>query len=152
MIDLKNIYKEKQLNDSSYLIEKEKKLEEIADVINSLDIDDKAKILEEIKNNLYKENMSNLYNEFMKALEIREKMFIKEKRERKEETIKEMEEKKKDDENNLLYSYIELKTSKNNNSSEIVIHEDEQEDDENKENTDNKFTVNIGYLETEETY
>ena len=152
MIDFKNIYKEKQLNDSSYLIEKEKKLEEIADVINSLDIDDKAKILEEIKNNLYKENMSNLYNEFMKALEIREKMFIKEKRERKEETIKEMEEKKKDDENNLLYSYIELKTSKNNNSSEIVIHEDEQEDDENKENTDNKFTVNIGYLETEETY
>ena len=152
MIDLKNIYKEKQLNDSSYLIEKEKKLEEIADVINSLDIDDKAKILEEIKNNLYKENMSNLYNEFMKALEIREKMFIKEKRERKEETIKEMEEKKKDDENNLLYSYIELKTSKNNNSSEIVIHEDEQEDDDNKENTDNKFTVNIGYLETEETY
>ena len=152
MIDFKNIYKEKQLNDSSYLIEKEKKLEEIADVINSLDIDDKAKILEEIKNNLYKENMSNLYNEFMKALEIREKMFIKEKRERKEETIKEMEEKKKDDENNLLYSYIELKTSKNNNSSEIVIHEDEQEDDDNKENTDNKFTVNIGYLETEETY
>ena len=152
MIDLKNIYKEKQLNDSSYLIEKEKKLEEIADVINSLDIDDKAKILEEIKNNLYKENMSNLYNEFMKALEIREKMFIKEKRERKEETIKEMEEKKKDDENNLLYSYIELKTSKNNNSSEIVIHEDEQEDDDKKENTDNKFTVNIGYLETEETY
>ena len=152
MIDFKNIYKEKQLNDSSYLIEKEKKLEEIADVINSLDIDDKSKILEEIKNNLYKENMSNLYNEFMKALEIREKMFIKEKRERKEETIKEMEEKKKDDENNLLYSYIELKTSKNNNSSEIVIHEDEQEDDENKENTDNKFTVNIGYLETEETY
>ena len=152
MIDFKNIYKEKQLNDSSYLIEKEKKLEEIADVINSLDIDDKAKILEEIKNNLYKENMSNLYNEFMKALEIREKMFIKEKRERKDETIKEMEEKKKDDENNLLYSYIELKTSKNNNSSEIVIHEDEQEDDDNKENTDNKFTVNIGYLETEETY
>ena len=152
MIDFKNIYKEKQLNDSSYLIEKEKKLEEIADVINSLDIDDKAKILEEIKNNLYKENMSNLYNEFMKALEIREKMFIKEKRERKEETIKEMEEKKKDDENNLLYSYIELKTSKNNNSSEIVIHEDEQEDDDKKENTDNKFTVNIGYLETEETY
>ena len=152
MIDFKNIYKEKQLNDSSYLIEKEKKLEEIADVINSLDIDDKAKILEEIKNNLYKENMSNLYNEFMKALEIREKMFIKEKRERKEETIKEMEEKKKDDENNLLYSYIELKTSKNNNSSEIVIHEDEQEDDDNKENPDNKFTVNIGYLETEETY
>ena len=152
MIDFKNIYKEKQLNDSSYLIEKEKKLEEIADVINSLDIDDKAKILEEIKNNLYKENMSNLYNEFMKALEIREKMFIKEKRERKDETIKEMEEKKKDDENNLLYSYIELKTSKNNNSSEIVIHEDEQEDDDKKENTDNKFTVNIGYLETEETY
>ena len=152
MIDFKNIYKEKQLNDSSYLIEKEKKLEEIADIINSLDIDDKAKILEEIKNNLYKENMSNLYNEFMKALEIREKMFIKEKRERKDETIKEMEEKKKDDENNLLYSYIELKTSKNNNSSEIVIHEDEQEDDDKKENTDNKFTVNIGYLETEETY
>jgi hypothetical protein len=150
--DLKNISKEINNNDSCFLNEKEKKLEEIADVINSLDIDDKEKILEEIKNNLYKENMNNLYNEFMKMLDLREKIFNKEKRERKNETIKEMEEKKKDDENNLLYSYIELKTSKNNNSSEIVIHEDKHEDDENKDNTEKTFTVNIGYLETEETY
>ena len=151
MEDLTNISKEKEKedNDNSYSIEKEKKLEEIADVINSLDIDDKTKILEEIKNTFYKKNENNLYNEFIKILEKREKIFNKEKIERKNETIKEMEDKKKNDENNLLYSYIDLK---NNNSSEIVIHDDEQTNNKNEEISDKSFTVNIGYLETEETY
>ena len=151
MEDLTNINKEKEKedNDNSYSIEKEKKLEEIADVINSLDIDDKTKILEEIKNTFYKKNENNLYNEFIKILEKREKIFNKEKIERKNETIKEMEDKKKNDENNLLYSYIDLK---NNNSSEIVIHDDEQTNNKNEEISDKSFTVNIGYLETEETY
>ena len=151
MEDLTNISKEKEKedNDNSYSIEKEKKLEEIADVINSLDIDDKTKILEEIKNTFYKKNENNLYNEFIKILEKREKIFNKEKIERKNETIKEMEDKKKNDENNLLYSYIDLK---NNNSSEIVIHDDDQINNKNEEISDKSFTVNIGYLETEETY
>ena len=150
MEDLKNINKEKEKEDinNSYSIEKEKKLEEIADVINSLDIDDKTKILEEIKNTFYKKNENNLYNEFIKILAKREKIYNKEKIERKNETIKEMEVKKKHDENNLLYSYIDLK---NNNSSEVIF-EDEQTNNINEETTDKSFTFNIGYLETEETY
>ena len=79
-------------NDISYLQlyikkkEKEKKLEEIADVINSLDNDDRIKILDEFKNIFEVPKYHDLYNEFMEILKKRERKFNEEKREKKKET------------------------------------------------------------------
>ena len=81
-------------NDISYLQlyikkkEKEKKLEEIADVINSLDNDDRIKILDEFKNIFEVPKYHDLYNEFMEILKKRERKFNEEKREKKKETYK----------------------------------------------------------------
>ena len=142
--DLKKLSKEN--NDINFQNEKEKKLEEIADVINSLDSDDKTKILEEIKNIFYNKNgNNNFFNEFMNILQKRVKIFNKEKQERKNLTIQEIENKKKEDENNLLYSY-------NNNSSEIALFGVENNKIKEENNETKSFTVNLGYLETEETY
>ena len=133
----------------------EKKLEEIADVINSLDKDDKIKILAEIKNNYDLPNENNLYNKFIKIFEKRKKIYNEQKLQKKKESKKEIEDKKKEEENNLLYSFLDLK-EKNNNSSDIVIYSEnalESNNDNIKENNiDKNFTFHIGYLETEETY
>ena len=136
---------------------KEKKLEEIADVINSLDRDDKMKILAEIKNNFDLSNDNNLYNKFMNIFEKRKKIYNEQKLQKKKESKKEIEDKKKEEENNLLYSFVDLK-EKNINSSDIVIYSEnenvpESNNDNIKDNSiDKNFTFHIGYLETEETY
>ena len=136
---------------------KEKKLEEIADVINSLDRDDKMKILTEIKNNFDLSNDNNLYNKFMNIFEKRKKIYNEQKLQKKKESKKEIEDKKKEEENNLLYSFVDLK-EKNINSSDIVIYSEnenvpESNNDNIKDNSiDKNFTFHIGYLETEETY
>ena len=136
--------------------EKEKKLEEISDVINSLNTDDKIKILEEIKKNFDNPNDNNLYNEFIEILEKRERRFNEEKREKKNETYKEIEDKKESEDNNLLYSFIDNKNEKNNNSSDIVNFSEDAFDiitNINNENADNKgFTFHKGNLETQEIY
>ena len=114
--------------------------------MNSLDSDDKAKILEEIKNIFYNKNgNNNFFNEFMNILQKRVKIFNKEKQERKNLTIQEIENKKKEDENNLLYSY-------NNNFSEIALFGVENNKIKEENNETKSFTINLGYLETEETY
>ena len=132
--------------------EKEKKLEEIADVINSLDNDDRVKLLDEFKNIFEDPKYHDLYNEFIEILKKRERKFNEEKREKKKETYKEIEEKKENEENNLLYSFVDIKGDKNNNSSDIVnFSEDAVESSNNK--CENKiFTFHKGNLETQEIY
>ena len=136
---------------------KEKKLEDIADVINSLDRDDKMKILAEIKKNFDLPNDNNLYNKFMDIFEKRKKIYNEQKLQKKKESKKEIEDKKKEEENNLLYSFVDLK-ERNINSSDIVIYSEnenipESNNDNVKDNSiDKNFTFHVGYLETEETY
>ena len=112
-------------------------MEEIIDVINSLNIDDKLKILEEIKNN-------KLFNKIIEILEKREKKYNEEKKERKKVAFKEIEEKRKNDENNLLYSLVNSITEKNDSL--------DLESNDNKENIKHKFTIFKGNLETVEIY
>ena len=147
-------------NDISYIDlykrqkEKEKKLEEISDLINSLYIDDKLKILEEIRKNFDIPKNNDLYNEFLEIFEKKERRFNEEKREKKKETYKEIEEKKEDEEMNLLYSYNDVIVEKNN-SSDIVNYSEDAFDSSNKirEISGNKnFTFHKGNLETEEIY
>ena len=145
-------------NDISYLQlytkkkEKEKKLEEIADVINSLDNDDKIKILDEFKNIFEEPKYHDLYNEFIEILKKRERKFNEEKREKKKETYKEIEEKKESDENNLLYSFVDVKTDKNNNSSDIVNFSEDAVESTNNKYENKLFTFHKGILETQEIY
>ena len=141
---------------------KEKKLEEIADIINSLDDDDKNKIIEEIKKNFDDDKENNLYNELMNIIEKREKKYNEEKRVKKKETIKEIEEQKDNEENNLLYSIIADKNENANNNSFDIVNVGEYyiddynnniNNEQNKENNEvNIFTFKKGYLETEEIY
>ena len=145
-------------NDISYLQlyikkkEKEKKLEEIADVINSLDNDDRIKILDEFKNIFEVPKYHDLYNEFMEILKKRERKFNEEKREKKKETYKEIEEKKENEENNLLYSFVDIKTDKNNNSSDIVNFSEDAVESTNNKYENKLFTFHKGILETQEIY
>ena len=134
--ELKN-YIIEDLNRINEISEKEKELEEIIDVINSLNIDDKLKILEEIKNN-------KLFNKIIEILEKREKKYNEEKKERKKVAFKEIEEKRKNDENNLLYSLVNSITEKNDSL--------DLESNDNKENIKHKFTIFKGNLETVEIY
>jgi hypothetical protein len=134
--ELKN-YIIEDLNRINEISEKEKELEEIIDVINSLNIDDKLKILEEIKNN-------KLFDKIIEILEKREKKYNEEKKERKKVAFKEIEEKRKNDENNLLYSLVNSITEKNDSL--------DLESNDNKENIKHKFTIFKGNLETVEIY
>lgn len=77
------------------------------DVLNSFDVNDKARIVEEIKNNFDSPKINNLYNRFMKILSKKERQFDKEKRKVKKDTINEIE-KEKNNDNSLLYSIIKI--------------------------------------------
>ena len=136
--------------------EREKKLEDIANIINTLHNDDKIKILDEIKKNFDNPNDNILYNEFLEILEKRTRKFNEEKRNRKKETFEEIEENKKNNEDTLLYSLIDVKGEKNydsmdsmNMSQEVL----ENKDNKIEENNDDlMFTFPKGFLETQEIY
>ena len=152
--DLKKINEEETNDISRNSIEKyhqekenEKKLEEIADVINSLDGEDKNKIIDEIKNNFdVPSKKNNIYNRFMKVLIKRERQFDTEKIKKQKEAIKEISDIKKSS-NTLLYSFID---EKNYNDSSDFVNLDKTADME--EIKDNKWTHRIGKWETEEIY
>ena len=152
--DLKKINEEETNDISRNSIEKyhqekenEKKLEEIADVINSLDGEDKNKIIDEIKNNFdVPSKKNNIYNRFMKVLIKRERQFDTEKIKKQKEAIKEISDIKKSS-NTLLYSIID---EKNYNDSSDFVNFDKTADME--EIKDNKLTHKIGKWETEEIY
>lgn len=152
--DLKKINEEETNDISRNSIEKyhqekenEKKMEEIADVINSLGGEDKNKIIEEIKNNFdIPSKINNIYNKFMKVLAKRERQFDTEKRKKQKEAIEEISDIKKSS-NTLLYSFID---EKNYNDSSDFVNFDKTADME--EIKDNKLTHKIGKWETEEIY
>ena len=95
--NLEKISEEEKNNELSnvdkYLKEKddEKKCEEIIDVINSLVLSDKNKIIKNIKNNFDKPKDNNLFIKFMKMLKRKEKIFDNEKRKRQEQALDEIE-------------------------------------------------------------
>ena len=136
--------------------EREKKLEDIANIINTLNNDDKIKILDEIKKNFDNPNDNILYNEFLEILEKRTRKFNEEKRNRKKETFEEIEENKKNNEDTLLYSLIDVKGEKNYDSmdsmnmSQEVLENKDNKIEEN--NYDLIFTFPKGFLETQEIY
>ena len=110
-------------------------MEEIADVINSLDGEDKNKIIDEIKNNFdVPSKKNNIYNRFMKVLIKRERQFDTEKIKKQKEAIKEISDIKKSS-NTLLYSFID---EKNYNDSSDFVNLDKTADME--EIKDNKLT------------
>ena len=99
---------EKQDNISNidkYLKEKdnEKKCEEIIDVINSLVLSDKNKILKNIKNNFDKPKNNNLFIKFMKMLKKKERIFDNEKRKRQEEVLDKIGEEENKDNNEDIF-------------------------------------------------
>ena len=95
--NLEKISEEEKNNELSdvdkYLKEKEdeKKCEEIIDVINSLVLSDKNKIIKNIKNNFDNPKNNNLFIKFMKMLKKKEKIFDNEKRKRQEQALDEIE-------------------------------------------------------------
>ena len=95
--NLEKISEEEKNNELSdvdkYLKEKEdeKKCEEIIDVINSLVLNDKNKIIKNIKNNFDNPKNNNLFIKFMKMLKKKEKIFDNEKRKRQEQALDEIE-------------------------------------------------------------
>ena len=147
--DLKKINDEENDNiDIPYLDkylkekENEKIFEKMIDVLNSLDVNDKAKIVEEIKNNFDSPKINNLYNRFMKILSKKERQFDKEKRKVKKDAINEIENEKNNDDS-LLYSII-----KDINDKSTIDVETIGEPNKNEK----KWTHKKGRLETEEIY
>ena len=111
-------------NDSSnivnkYLIEKENEeiIEQMANVITTLDKNDKSSVLEEIKKHFDNPKYNNLYNKFEKILTKKETQFDNEKRKKQSETIKEIEEEKK--KKTLSFSFG-VKKDDNNIISDIL--------------------------------
>ena len=154
--DLKKLNEEEiDLRSSSidrYLKDKEceKKLEEIANVINTLDDNDKTKISEELKKSFDNGKSNNIYYRLMKMISKKERQFDNEKRKKLKEVIKDLE--NKDNKDILLYSFKEgnngcdnhINADIENNSREIIIDDNEKEK--------NKWTFKKGSLETEEIY
>ena len=136
--------------------EREKKLEDIANIINTLDNDDKTKILDEIKKYFDNTKDNILYNEFLEILEKRARKFDEEKRNKKKETYLDIEENRKNIEKSLLYSLVDVKDEKNYDSMDSMnMSHDAFENNDNKveENNDNSiYTFPKGFLETQEIY
>ena len=136
--------------------EREKKLEDIANIINTLDNDDKTKILDEIKKYFDNTKDNILYNEFLEILEKRARKFDGEKRNKKKETYLDIEENRKNIEKSLLYSLVDVKDEKNYDSMDSMnMSHDAFENNDNKveENNDNSiYTFPKGFLETQEIY
>ena len=136
--------------------EREKKLEDIANIINTLDNDDKTKILDEIKKYFDNTKDDILYNEFLEILEKRTRKFDEEKRNKKKETYLDIEENRKNIEKSLLYSLVDVKDEKNYDSMDSMnMSHDAFENNDNKveENNDNSiYTFPKGFLETQEIY
>ena len=80
-----------------------KKCEEIIDVINSLVLSDKNKILKNIKNNFDKPKNNNLFIKFMKMLKKKERIFDNEKRKRQEEVLDKIGEEENKDNNEDIF-------------------------------------------------
>ncbi len=154
--DLKKLNEEEiDLHASSidkYLKDKEceKKLEEIANVINTLDDNDKTKISEELKKSFDNGKSNNIYYKLMKMISKKERQFDNEKRKKLKEVIKDLE--NKDNKDILLYSFKEgnngcdshINADIENNGREIII--------DNNEKEKNNWTFKKGSLETEEIY
>jgi hypothetical protein len=121
-----------------YLKEKEceKKMEEIAEVMNSLDDGDKLRISCELKKNFDNGKSNNIYDKLMKIISKKERQFDNEKRNKLRETIRAME----IDNSNILYE--SLKEDSNRMGTERTVTDSDK----------NEWTCKKGTLETEEIY
>ena len=140
--DLKKMEEENDNNTLSsvdkYLKEKacEKKMEEIAKVMNSLDFGDKSRITNELKKSF--DNGKNLYEKLMKIMSKTERQFDNEKRKKLKETINALEINNSD---SLFNSFKEDSNRLGTERSVTVINSDK-----------NEWTYKKGTLETEEIY
>ena len=122
-----------------YLKDKEceKKMEEIAEVMNSLDDGDKLRISSELKKNFDNGQSNNIYDKLMKIISKKERQFDNEKRNKLRETIRAME---IDNSNNILYE--SLNEDSNRMGTERTVTDSDK----------NEWTCKKGTLETEEIY
>ena len=121
-----------------YLKDKEceKKMEEIAEVMNSLDDGDKLRISSELKKNFDNGQSNNIYDKLMKIISKKERQFDNEKRNKLRETIRAME----IDNSNILYE--SLNEDSNRMGTERTVTDSDK----------NEWTCKKGTLETEEIY
>ena len=111
-------------------------MEEIAEVMNSLDDGDKLRISSELKKNFDNGQSNNIYDKLMKIISKKERQFDNEKRNKLRETIRAME----IDNSNILYE--SLKEDSNRMGTERTVTDSDK----------NEWTCKKGTLETEEIY
>ena len=113
-------------------------MEEIAKVINSLDIGDKERISSELKKSFYDGKSNNIYEKLMKMISKIERQLENEKRKKLRETINAIEINNSD---SLLNSFREDSNRVGTERSVTVTDSDK-----------NEWTCKKGTLETEEIY
>ena len=145
-IFIEDLTKMKEENDNTlssidkYLKEKEceKKMEEIAKAINSLDVGDKERMSSELKKSFYNGKSNNIYEKLMKIISKTERQLDNEKRKKLRETINALEINNND---SLFYSFKEDSNRLGTERSVTVTDSDK-----------NEWTCKKGTLETEEIY
>ena len=145
-IFIEDLTKMKEENDNTlssidkYLKEKEceKKMEEIAKAINSLDVGDKERMSSELKKSFYNGKSNNIYEKLMKIINKTERQLDNEKRKKLRETINALEINNND---SLFYSFKEDSNRLGTERSVTVTDSDK-----------NEWTCKKGTLETEEIY
>ncbi len=113
-------------------------MEEIAKVINSLDVGDKERMSSELKKSFYNGKSNNIYEKLMKIISKTERQLDNEKRKKLRETINALEINNND---SLFYSFKEDSNRLGTERSVTVTDSDK-----------NEWTCKKGTLETEEIY